>query len=149
MEKQIQDTYTKAFKNALKEDLNNENFDWVCKLHREIVIRLCSIIPKRSDLHDEIAEKMDPIVFRQMLDNKCYKGEDFCAMVDYVYSWLLRLCAPVRDEEIQKTLKELYSDMTNKTFGDLVPCFVVGVHRHLDNIVTDLEKFRKKRNCTK
>lgn len=149
MEKQIKDTYTKAFTDALKEDLNHDNFDWVCKLHREIVIRICSIIPKRSDLHDEIAEKMDPILFRQMLDNKCYKGEDFCMMVDYVYSWLLRLCAPVRDEEIQKTLEELYSGMSNKTFGDLVPLFVVGVHKHLDNIVSDLEKFKKKRNCTK
>ena len=138
MEEQIHNTYIKAFKTALEEDLNDEKFDWVCKLHREIVIRICSIIPRRNDLHDQIAEKMDPIVFRQMLDNNCFKGEDFVAMVDYVYGWLYRLCAPVRDDEIKKTHEELYNSLSSVTFGQLVPMFVIGVHGHLDNIVKDL-----------
>jgi len=145
MEEQIRTTYTKAFKDALEQDLNNEKFDWVCKLHREIVIRICSIIPRRTDLHDQIAENMDPILFRQMLDNKCFKGEDFVAMVDYVYGWLYRICAPVRDDEIKKTHEDLYIGLSTLTFGQLVPMFVVGVHDHLNKIVEDMANEQTKK----
>lgn len=145
MEKQIRDTYYKAYKNALEEQLVQNNYDWVCKLHREIVIRICSLIPKRSDLHDQIAENMDPILFKQQLENNCYKGEDFHKMVHYVYGWIKKLCSPARDTEVQASMDLLYKDMQNgDTFGTLVPKFIFGVHEHLDQIEQDKKEFLNK-----
>ena len=145
MEKQIRDTYYKAYKNALEEQLVQKNYDWVCKLHREIVIRICSFIPKRSDLHDEIAENMDPVLFKQQLENDCYKGEDFHKMVHYVYDWIKKLCSPARDTEVQASMDLLYKDMQNgDTFGKLVPKFIFAVHEHLDQIEQDKKEFLNK-----
>ena len=127
---------------ALEKDLNANNYDWVCELHRGLVIRICSIIPSRGDLHDRIAEKMDPVIFRQMLENQCFTGDDFLAMVNYVYDWLLQLCAPVRDDDIKRTRAGLVEAMTTLTFGRLVPMFLKGVHTHLDRIEKDVKRVK-------
>ena len=141
---QIRKTYYKAYKDALNKELVQENFDWVCKLHKEIVVRLCALIPRRTDLHDTIAGSMDPVLFKQMLENKCYKPEDFVELIEYVYDWIGKLCAPARDEEVQATKDALYKAMQDgQTFGQLVPEFIFNVHEHLDAIEEDKRAFLK------
>jgi hypothetical protein len=145
MEKQVRETYYKAYRGALEEQLVQKNYDWVCKLHRELVIRICAQIPKRADLHDTIAENMDPVLFKQQLENDCYKGDDFHKMVNYVYEWIKKLCSPARDTEVQASLDALYASMGNgDTFGKLVPAFIFGVHEHLDQIEQDKKEFLNK-----
>lgn len=147
IEQQVKDTYYKAYKDALEKDLNEDKFDWVCKLHSEIVIRLCKIVPRRSDIHDQIAENMDPVLFRQMLENKCYKPDDFVKLVNYVFDWIKKLCAPARDEEVDRSLQELYTSMKEgATLGKLVPQFIFGVHNQLDNIQGDMDQQKDKIN---
>jgi len=145
IEAQIRDTYYKAYRDALEQQLNEDQFDWVCKLHREIVIRLCQLIPKRKDLHDKIAENMDPVIFKQMLESKTYRPEDFVKLVQYVFGWIKKLCAPVRDAEIDASLNRLFGMMQNRaTLGKLVPEFVFSVHKHLDQIDEDLNSDKSK-----
>ena len=62
IKEQLKESYDKAFKDALEKELNEDKFDWVCNLHREMVIRICSLIPNRPSIHDRIAENMDPII---------------------------------------------------------------------------------------
>jgi hypothetical protein len=145
IEQQVKDTYYKAYKDALEKDLNEDKFDWVCKLHSEIVIRLCKIVPRRADIHDQIAENMDPVLFRQMLENKCYKPEDFVKLVNYVFDWIKKLCAPARDDEVDRSLQALYTSMQGgATLGKLVPQFIFGVHQHLDHIQEDMAQHNDK-----
>jgi len=139
IEKQVRETSYKAYTDALELQLNEERFDWVCKLHNEIVIRICSMIPKRTDLHNRIAENMDPVLFRQMLENKCYKPENFVALINYVYEWIGKLCAPARDEEVARSKAALFKSMEEgATFGKLVPQFIFSVHEHLDTMDEDM-----------
>ena len=141
IQKQIRQTYYKAYKDALEEQLNNNNFNWVCKLHDEIVIRICSMVPKRTDIHNRIAENMDPILFRQMLENNCYEPKNFVALIEYVYGWIGKLCAPARDEEVARSKKQLYTMMEQgATFGKLVPMFIFSVHEHLDAMDEDMNR---------
>ena len=139
IEAQIRDQYYKAYKDVLEEQLNNDRFHWVCNLHKEIVIRICQLIPKRKDLHDQIAENMDPVIFKQMLESKTYRPEDFVKLVQYVFGWIKKLCAPARDAEIDASLNRLFGMMQNRaTLGKLVPEFVFSVHKHIDQIIEDL-----------
>ena len=145
IEAQIRDTYYKAYKDALEQQLNDDNFEWVCKLHKEIVIRLCQLIPHRPDFHDQIAENMDPVIFKQMLESKTYRPEDFVKLVHYVFGWIKKLCAPVRDSEIIESLAALHKLMNDRaTLGKLVPEFVFSVHKHLDQIEQDLNSDQSK-----
>lgn len=139
METQIKSTYNKAWGDLIEAELNDNKFDLICKLHREIVIRICSCIPSRSDLHDKIAENMDPVLFRQQLEHKVYTGEDFLNMIQYVFTWIKNLSSPARDKDIEKSLNEILKQMNDgMTFGKLVPSFVLKVHGHLDDLEEDL-----------
>ena len=139
METQIRETYYKAYKDALKEQLNNDDFDWVIKLHAEIVHRICALIPSRHDLHDKIAESMDPVIFRQQLESKTYKPDDFVRLVNYVYDWIKKLTSPARDDKVARSQEALYKSMQDgATFGTLVPEFILSVHAHLDDIHEDM-----------
>ncbi len=145
MQKQIKDTFYQSYKDALEQELNEDKFDWVCKLHSEIVIRLCKIVPRRTDIHDQIAENMDPVLFRQMLENKCYKSEDFVKLINYVFDWIKKICSPARDVEVDRSLHELYESMKGgATLGKLVPQFIFSVHQHLDNVDEDMNSDKAK-----
>ena len=139
LQNQVRETYYKAYADALEKELNEDKFDWVCNLHREIVIRLCKIVPRRTDIHDKIAENMDPIIFRQMLENKCFKPEDFVKLVTYVFDWIKKLCSPARDREVEASLQKLFESMKKgSTLGLLVPQFIFAVHHQLDLIDEDM-----------
>ena len=134
------ESYDKAFKDALEQELNNDKFDWVCNLHREMVIRLCGLIPNRSDIHNQIAENMDPVIFRQMLENKVFNFESLCNLINYVFSWIKKLCSPFRDSEIQSSIESVYKmAQDGGTLGKIVPHFIFEVHRHIDNIEKDMK----------
>ncbi len=146
---QIKETYYKAYRDLLETNLNDKNYEWIIKLHREIVIRLCKLVPRRTDVHDEIAEHLDPVLFRQQLESDTYKGEDLYKLVTYVYSWLKRLCAPSRDSEVAESLNEVLESMKTDTFGKIVPNFILSVHHHIDLIEEDMEAFRKAKSSPK
>ena len=140
IKEQLKESYDKAFKDALEKELNEDKFDWVCKLHRELVIRICSLIPNRPSIHDRIAENMDPIIFRQMLENKAFNFESLGNLINYVFGWIKKLCSPFRDPEIQSSIDDIYKmAQEGGTVGKIVPHFIFEVHRHIDNIEKDMK----------
>lgn len=139
LEAQIKDTYYKAWTDLIEKELNEDKFDYVCKLHSEIVVRICSAIPNRGDIHDIIAENMDPVLFKQQLENKAFTGPDFLNLVQYVYTWIKRLSSRGRDQSIEDSLNEIMKNVNEgKTMGQLVPIFLIKVHSHLDDLDQDL-----------
>lgn len=139
MEQQIKDTYYKVYADLLEEDLNNDNFEWVCKLHSEIIVRLCTIIPNRKDIHNQIIGQMDPVIFKQTLQHGCFKGDEFIEMVNCVFEWIKRLCSPARDKDVDASLSKIWDAMKDgATMGKLVPLFVFSVHAHIDTILEDM-----------
>ena len=140
IKEQLKENYDKAFKDALEQELNNDQFDWVCKLHREMVIRICSLIPNRPDIHNRIAEDMDPVIFRQMLENKAFNFESLGNLINYVFGWIKKLCSPFRDPEIQSSVEGIYKmAQEGGTIGKIVPHFIFEVHHHIDNIEKDMK----------
>ena len=139
IESQIKETYYKAWADMIEKELNEDKFDYVCKLHSEIVVRICNTIPNRGDIHDIIAENMDPVLFKQQLENKAFTGPDFLNLVQYVYTWIKRLCSRARDKGIEDSLNEIMKNVNEgKTMGQLVPIFLIKVHGHLDDLDQDL-----------
>ena len=74
-----------------------------------------------------------------MLENKCFKPEDFVKLVTYVFDWIKKLCSPARDKEVEASLQELFESMKKgSTLGLLVPQFIFAVHHQLDLIDEDM-----------
>lgn len=152
LRKQMSDAYKKAFKDALKEQLKEqtpESVTWMSNLHRELIIRLCGYT-KRSDIQDEIAEANDPEIFHQLVENGKYNAEELSKFVNYVYSWLKRFCAPVRDADIATSLERLNKMLSDSSLllYDVVAEVISETHAVMDQMDKDLdhamvEQFRK------
>ena len=59
LKKQIRDNYFKAFDDLLEKSLIDQDFEWIIQLYDELRVRIARQIPKRVDLHQQIAEEMD------------------------------------------------------------------------------------------
>ena len=58
MEKQIEETFKKAFFDILNQD-GPDSYDYLRKLLDEIIDKLCMFVPNRQDIHEKIREDLD------------------------------------------------------------------------------------------
>ncbi len=143
LRKQMNQAYKKAFKNAIEEHLKQETpegVEWLCNLHRELVIRLCTMV-KRQDIQDQIAEACDPIIFKQLVEAKKYNAQELSKFVNYIYSWLKRFCAPARDNDVESSLQrlnELLQDSKLKLYT-VVAEFITEAHGIMDLMDQDMD----------
>jgi len=147
LRKQVEAAYKTSFEQRLVEEIDKgskESVTWLCILHRELIIRLCSYVKNRSDIQDEIAENCDPIIFKQMLENKVYGLNDLAMFGDYVYGWLMKFCAPVRDELVTTSLNKFKAACGecasgNKKFSNVICDFIMGIHADMDLVDEDFQ----------
>ena len=140
LRKQVEKAYKDSFRENLIREINagsEEGVIWLCTLHRELIIRVCSYLKANTKIQNEIAEHCDPVIFKQLLENKCYKLEDLSGLINYVYSWLKRLCAPIRDNHLLSSLKDLNDRIVEcgkgkKQLSELICDFIVRVHSDMD-----------------
>ncbi len=140
LRKQVEKAYKDSFREKLTLEIeagSEEGVIWLCTLHHELIIRVCSYLKRNTKVQDEIAEHCDPVIFRQLLQNKCYKLEDLSGLINYVYSWLQKLCAPIRDKHLEASVKDLNDRIVEcaegkKQFSELICDFIVRVHTDMD-----------------
>ena len=143
LRKQMTDAYKQAFKDALKEQLKQqtpESVTWMTNLHRELIIRLCGFT-KRQDIQDQIAEANDPQIFKQLVEHGKYNAEELTKFVNYIYSWIAKFCAPVRDEDVSITLQKLNAMLADSSLMlyEVVAEVITETHALLDLLDKDLE----------
>ena len=147
LRKQVQTAYKDSFRVKLTSEIDGgsaEGVIWLCTLHRELIIRLCSYLKRNTKIQNEIAEHCDPIIFKQLIENKCYKLEDLSGLIHYVYSWLQKLCAPIRDKHLAGSLEDLNGCIVEcvegkKKFSALICDFIIKVHGDMDVLDGDFE----------
>lgn len=144
LKKQIRDNYFKAFDDLLEKSLIDQDFEWIIQLYDELRVRIARQIPKRVDLHQQIAEEMDVTIFGQMLKNQCYKGEDLYHLIEYVFGWFEKLQAPARDAATAARKTAVLAMLSTDTFGKIVPAFLREAHAVLDEIETDKAVFQRR-----
>jgi len=157
LRKQMSAAYRDAFRDKLESVLkeqSEESVTWMVNLHRELIIRLC-MFTKREDLRDEIAEACDPVIFKQLLETGHYGVTELNVLIEYVYMWLKKLCAPVRDDSLNLSLGVLRSMVRDSSLKlyTVIGEFVVRVHGDMDmmdvdynsKMVQDLRKMLSKK----
>jgi len=145
LRKQVQKAYKDSFREKLTSEIDAgsvESVTWLCVLHRELIIRVCSYLKRNTKIQDEIAEHCDPVIFKQLLENKCYQLEDLSKLIHYVYSWLQQFCAPIRDKHLKASLSDLNDRVVEcadgkKKFSELICDFIIRVHTDMDVLDSD------------
>ena len=87
LEKQIEEQFHKAFGDLLTNSLKKDkpDWNWLLRLFEELRNRLCSLTPRRIDLHREIHEAMDIELFDQMIKNNAFDAVSMWKLVTFVF----------------------------------------------------------------
>jgi len=145
-ENQIRDNFEKAFIDTLTKNINKDPPDikWLSELFAEIRTKLINLTPNNKSFQAEICSGLDLDLFKQMLVNSAFDMNDLKTLVDFVFSICLKLCAPVRDQDIYDTQNNLQQMIVeNKSFGEIVSTFVVHANKIIDAIHEDIRIFYK------
>uniref|UniRef100_G1T9S3 T-complex 11 n=1 Tax=Oryctolagus cuniculus TaxID=9986 RepID=G1T9S3_RABIT len=102
VEGKVKETMHNAFWDHLKEQLSASPPDFSCALEllkeiKEILLSL--LLPRQNRLRSEIEEALDMDFLKQEAE---HGGLDVPYLSKYILNMMTLLCAPVRDEEVQK-----------------------------------------------
>lgn len=147
IQKQIKDTYHKAFFDLLEQKVNENppDYDWISKLYLEIRNKLTRLLKSSSSLRKEIEDSMDPVIFNQMMRNNAFNGIDLFNLVSYVFDKIKQLGSPARDQHTEDKKNEIFNLMKNNgTFAQIVPLFIKNSNICIDLIYEDMQNLSKK-----
>mgnify|MGYP001436123396 FL=1 len=147
IQKQIKDTYHKAFYDLLQEKVNENppDYDWISKLYLEIRDKLTKLLKSSSPLRKEIEESMDPVIFNQMMRNNAFNGTDLFNLISFVFDKIKQLGSPARDQNTDEKKNEIFDLMKNNgTFAQIVPLFIKNSNICIDLIYEDMQNLSKK-----
>ena len=118
MEEQIREQMHKAFWDKLEEDVNNNDLIHVNILLREILYKMCELIPNRPDIH------------RNMHDE--FVGEISWDTRIKLINWIEKLQAPIYDQMTNKWKKE----------NENISQFLKRFYEHVLKIKNEVEKYK-------
>jgi hypothetical protein len=141
IEKQIYETYHKAFFDLIDEHVNSStpDYDWITRLYKEIKGRLLIFIKKGSKIYNQIDESFDIELFDQMIRNSVFDNVSMLKLVENTFYWILELEAPDRDESTLESKQKILSSEPTK----MVSTYLKEVHKCVDLYEQDMINFLK------
>jgi len=140
----VRRTCLRAFKDLLTERVGADppDYDWICPLYGEIRGKMISLLRKGSSFRVSIEEKMDSVLFEQMLRHQAFETQDLRALVAFIFDTCRRLGSPGRDEATMAKEHEIVALMNSPkgSFKTVVPLLILNANECLDNIYEDLAK---------
>lgn len=135
MENQIRSNFKKAMNDLIEkaceqEKLHDNDIDWIIRLTEELVFRINSLTPKRTDLHIQLQQSIDLTLMKQMLANQAFDESDFKQVVDTFINRLKLLCAPSQDS----TLITLHQHLFEMPFAKAIPYMIMQCNEIIDEI---------------
>ena len=131
----------KAFADQIQETLSSESpdYDWITRLYSEIKERLQKFVRPTNKLYLEMDEKLDALLFRQMLEYQAFSGEDFVKLLNFIFGVCLQLGAPARDVDVCNKKKILLEKLENgASFHEIVASFILEINGIIDVIELDI-----------
>jgi hypothetical protein len=143
IEKQIRDTYHKAFFDTIDETINSSkpDYDWIVKLYEEIKIRLLRYVKKDSKTYKNIEDSFDSKLFQQMIENDVFDAVSMIKLVDNTFNWINSLQAPYRDGSSKIAKNNVLTAEPTK----IVSTFLKEVYTLLDFLDEDMENLFKEK----
>lgn len=145
LEKQVRNTFEKAFFDLLKEKVAEEppDYDWLIRLYTEIKTKLCKLVKKDSVMWRDMNEKLDPVFFEQLIKNKVFDGKSMYGLIWYTFEKCLELGSPGRDNDTKKARDEVIALAVSAdgTFSNIVPLYIKNINKCIDTIYSDIKSF--------
>eukprot|EP00935_MAST-01C_sp_MAST-1C-sp1_P000979 g979.t1 len=148
IERHIRDVMKRAFWDGFKQDLEAGKFERVITMLDEIKERLLGFVPRRADWRQELEEKMDMGLMRQMLVGGAFDAALLTRTVQYIVSKIGQLEAPSRDAATKSWLAEHVPKLSSASTPELIvmlPAVFEFLFSKLDTIELDMANFQLQR----
>jgi len=119
----IETQFEKAFEDLLIHDLENNNYSYLIKNINDILDQIKECTPNNKTQQNKIENTIDKELIQQMIQNNAFTIHDFYRLIKEIQSIFYSYHAPIDQEkfeqEFQKNIEDLLSDVTNSTKGTL------------------------------
>ena len=120
-EKQIKETFQRAFWDKLDQDIQSESYEHVNVLLEEIIQTLYSLVPKRPDIHEKIHHDLQsPVTWNHQ---------------EKLIQWIQKFQAPVYDKMTKEWLEQVPQNLS---------FFLKKYYTHLQVVVDETKEARAK-----
>ena len=145
MENQIKENMNAAFYNIIKHAINNNDFDYIVRLYKEIRDRLAQMLfNKNGNAYKALLEDFDIQFFEQRLRNNAFDSHSMQSLVVKTFSWIHRLQMPIRETESEQAKIRVLQNVTS--MDEMVPNYIREVHGCIDTMEQDMKEFYENQN---
>jgi hypothetical protein len=150
LQKHIQDLMYNAYWDILKNELNSDppQYDQLIRILEELRELFCEFIPNRADIQQEIRDKIDPELIKNMVSHGAFDDENLFNLAKYIISLVKRFQPPAMDNNVteweESMLEQFKQKIDYSTF--LVTYFrsifnmIHSIVLHLNILKEELEK---------
>jgi hypothetical protein len=145
---QIKEMVHTAFWKILHTELTSEPpvFNQLIKLIEEIRDTLCGMVPSRQDIHNEIHDKIDTTMIKNMMENNAFDDESLMNLCLYIVSLIKRFQPPVMDVSVNEWEDSMKKQFNTKfDYTDFLIQFLRSVFNMLGGI-SDYAKMLNEEN---
>ena len=143
---QMREVMQKAFWDKVEADLKATPPDYkhTLVLFNEVKTMICSLIPNRKDLHDEIHEAVDTELIEQMIENKAFDHISLESTLTYLIRFIRTLQPPVEDSDTDDWLNRTQDQCEDHCeWSDILPSFFKKAYRKIQSIQDGLATLKK------
>jgi hypothetical protein len=139
MEKQITETFKKAFYDSLEQAVMDDkvDYDWLVRLYKELRERLIKFVRKESKLYNQIQNDFDDEFFEMLIRNEVFDYYSMRKLIINTFDWIMELQAPQRDETTKNAMLKVLDTPYNK----IVPVFIKEANECLDLLDDDMNAY--------
>ena len=141
LQKHIEETMYNAYWSILENELNSlpPVYSQLLKILTELRDMFCEFVPNRQDIQQEIKDKIDPDLIKNMVEHQAFDDENLYNLATYIISLIKRFQPPVMDEEVEEWEQGILHIMSEKfDYTKFLVTFFMSVFNMIQTITTYL-----------
>ena len=144
LEARLNANMKRAYWDMMEQDISNNDFRTVFAMVEEIRSRICLTVPKRVDLHQQIAESLDVDYFRQMQSHNAFTLDMVRSITNYIIDKIKELGSKMDEPWNEVWREQVNSGFINgKPLSVILPKFFKEAMHRIERIEYEIKLFKE------
>ena len=144
LKRRVQEQMKRAYFDIITCDIDNNDFDSTFAILEEIRARICLVVPKRVDLHEDMHEHLDVDHFRTMVKHNAFDITMIKNIMNFIIDKIKKL-----GSESDEPLNEIWRTQMHVRFergeklSTILPIFFKEALHRIEKIEYEISEFKK------
>jgi hypothetical protein len=142
LKQHIQDTLYKAYWDILKKELDSDPpiFNQLIMILSEIRDLFCKFVPNRQDIQQEIKDKIDPDLIKNMVEHQAFDDDNLYKLSMYMISLIEQFQPPIMDTQVKEWKESMIETLKQPlVYSEFLGIFLRSVFNMIQSIMKYLE----------